>query len=1134
MGLNGANSAIQRLLGEKFYPRSPRGLQLALTIALTMTLALSGCQEESGSSKKLSSPVNVENLSAINIANVGHYGLAGSCRDVEGKLRVSLINESSSQEVTSDSLDCSNKGAWTVALDASSLNEGTIKVVVRHEDALENIHEYPQGEVMKDVTAPLAPTMTSASKINHNNFKQYGLGGSCGEEGQVVGVELRDSATTANVARPESDAICSSGAWSAKINTTNLSDGVIRLILSLKDIAGNPVTATIASKKDIVLPSIEATTFKSYIIASTQADYALSGTCSEAQREVTVRVVKPSDAASAVTPLSQPRCQGNNSWTTTVNATTLPEGPLAIIVSHQDDVGNEQTHSLTVTKDTVVPDLAVNALDAINAETSETTLRTFPIRGTCSEGDRVITVSLRDAVGHSVSPSGVVTCPTLGGNWSTQLNAISLANGTVTVSAQYRDVAGNVRVAASQELEKDTGLPTASISEGTSNILAATQTSYSVSGACSEDGRDVRVTLADDSQALSPSTPVACSSQQWTANFDASALSEGSVKISVTTQSSSGKNSVLVTKSVIKDVIPPATLLFSSDPLPAVNARNVSAYSLSGTCSEGERAITVILTDSAAAVASPSGAVTCPTSGGSWLAQLDASSLAEGRLTASAQYSDVAGNVKKATPRMVEKDTQLPTVGISESPPNILATNQASYSVSGICSENGRNVTVTLADGNKTLSPSAPVSCDSHQWTAGLDVSSLAEGKVTIAAAMQDSSGNASAEVVKSIVKDVTLPTLALSQDPLPVINVSNLSAYALSGTCSEQGQEVTVQVANRDGGGALSNQVSIATQPSCGGNGQWSLQVNASGLADTVGKTGHVISITITHRDQVSNSALLSVSTTKDSTLPTVQITTFAPYIVASTQAAYTLSGTCSEAQREVKVSLANPSNAATAATPSTQPRCQENNTWTTKINASALPQGSLAIAVGHKDSFENEQTHNQTVTKDTIVPDLAINALDVINAATPGATLSAYPVTGTCSEEGREITLTLTDSAGSTASPNGTVTCLIPGGRWSAQLDVAALAKGTLIASARYSDAAGNVKVAVPQEVEKNTQLPTASISESALNILLTTQASYGVSGACSEDGQNVTVTLSGGSQTLSPNAAVSCSSNQWDGEL
>ena len=64
-------------------------------------------------------------------------------------------------------------------------------------------------------------------------------------------------------------------------------------------------------------------------------------------------------------------------------------------------------------------------------------------------------------------------------------------------------------------------------------------------------------------------------------------------------------------------------------------------------------------------------------------------------------------------------------VGIGESAPNILLVTQASYAVSGTCSEDGQNVTVTLTGGGQMLTPSDAVSCNSQEWTASFDASSL-------------------------------------------------------------------------------------------------------------------------------------------------------------------------------------------------------------------------------------------------------------------------------------------------------------------------------------------------------------------------------------------------------------------------
>ena len=432
MGFKGANPATQRLLSERFHPLSPGVLKRAKVLALTMTLALLGCQggSDSGNSKKLSSPADVDNLSAINIANVSRYGLGGSCRDVEGELRVFLINEGSSQEVKSDPLDCSSEGVWAVELDATSLDEGTIKVVVSHEHASASVRKYSQGEVVKDVTAPLAPTIAIASKINQSNFRQYGLGGNCGEEGQVVGVELGDSATTANIARPEEAVICSSGAWSAEINTTSLLDGAIRITLSLKDIAGNPGTATIASKKDIVPPTVQVTTFAPYVVLSTQAAYALSGTCSENGQSVTVTLA---DGSKTLSPNAAVSCSSKQ-WTAGFDASSLAEGNVAIAVATRDVAGNASAPVVkTVVKDIQLPTLSLAQGQPTNIALSNSAQ--YVLQGSCGEEGQVVGVELRDSAGAAniARPAAAVTCTS--GSWRAEINSESLRGWSHQYSA---------------------------------------------------------------------------------------------------------------------------------------------------------------------------------------------------------------------------------------------------------------------------------------------------------------------------------------------------------------------------------------------------------------------------------------------------------------------------------------------------------------------------------------------------------------------------------------------------------------------------------------------------------------------------------------------------------------------------
>ena len=262
-------------------------------------------------------------------------------------------------------------------------------------------------------------------------------------------------------------------------------------------------------------------------------------------------------------------------------------------------------------------------------------------------------------------------------------DASSLAEGNVQIAASIQNAVGSASLLATKTVVKDTQLPTVSINRNIFNIILASQANYRVDGNCSEKGQSITVTLSDGNQALTPKTAAPCSSNQWAVHFNATALNEGSVEIAVSIQDVAGNTSAPVAKTVVKDIVPPAILTFSQNPLPVISLGNVSAYPLSGTCSEGERVIMVALTGPENVVVESDGTVICPTSGGSWSVQLNASSLADGTVYATAWYSDAAGNVQLIHPNAVKKDTRRPTVGISESAPDILAATQASYSLSG-------------------------------------------------------------------------------------------------------------------------------------------------------------------------------------------------------------------------------------------------------------------------------------------------------------------------------------------------------------------------------------------------------------------------------------------------------------------
>ena len=83
-------------------------------------------------------------------------------------------------------------------------------------------------------------------------------------------------------------------------------------------------------------------------------------------------------------------------------------------------------------------------------------------------------------------------------------------------------------------------------------------------------------------------------------------------------------------------------------------------------------------------------------------------------------------------------DTIVPTVAITVFP-DITGANQTNYGFSGTCSENGREVTVSV-DG---INPAVQPTCTANAWSvSGMDVSAASEGSINILADHTDLAGN--------------------------------------------------------------------------------------------------------------------------------------------------------------------------------------------------------------------------------------------------------------------------------------------------------------------------------------------------------------------------------------------------------
>ena len=158
--------------------------------------------------------------------------------------------------------------------------------------------------------------------------------------------------------------------------------------------------------------------------------------------------------------------------------------------------------------------------------------------------------------------------------------------------------------------------------------------------------------------------------------------------------------------------------------------------------------------------------------------------------------------------------------------------------------------------------------CGVGGWDQTTDLSALSDGSITITADHSDDSSNDALQASSTVIKDSTLPTVAIT--PSPSINLANVSAYNLAGTCSENGRAVGLRF--DDGGGNQVNESPLCSM------GAWDQTTDLSALNDGS------ITIIADHSDDSSNDALQASSTViKDTVLPTVGIMSSPPAINAA-----------------------------------------------------------------------------------------------------------------------------------------------------------------------------------------------------------------------------------------------------------
>ncbi len=787
----------------------------------------------------------------------------------------------------------------------------------------------------------------------------------------------------------------------------------------------------------------------------------------------------------------------------------LAEGELSIHASVTDFYGNVVDATDTTIKDTFAEVSAkIDGKGDSYLNLSEITNSDLLGEINFVESDQPISITITDSQGKTLR------FETINDDAAWQINDAdlsSLAEGELTVLAETVDIAGNP-ASATSTIIKDT-LATITVDfEGNGdrflNQAEVSTTQLFGSIANIEDGQTVTITVTD-SQSLEKTFESTINAGKWTVNnADLTDLAEGELTVLAETSDIAG-NPASATNTIIKDTAANITTSFDGKGDEYLNIVETPITDLFGTVEniEDGQTVTITITDSSGA----ENIYTTTVNNGKWtVSGADLTTLAEGQLTVTTTATDIAGNTTSATDT-ITKDT------LAEITANFEANSDSFLNKSEIDAkttlfgdidfvEDNQSVTVKVTDNNgKAITLTTSVINGAWQID-DIDLSTLADGELTVTAEVIDLAGNP-ASTTNTIIKD-TLATITANFDGKgdEYLNRDEISVTDLFGSVSnvENGQTVAIKVTDSNG-----LEKSFETTVI---DGKWTIE--DADLTDFAEGELTVIAETV---DLAGNTSSTSNIIIKD---------TF-------TGISANFDGKGDEYLNRVEIpvtdllgKIENVEDGQLVTITITDSNGLEKIYTTTVINGNwtvdnadlaGLSEGELTVLAETVDIAGNPASATSTIIKDTlatITVDFEGNGDRFLNQAEVSATQLFGSIANI--EDGQTVTITVTDSQGLEKTFESTISA----GKWIVNnADLTGLADGELTVLAETSDIAGNPASATNTIIKDTTANITTRFDgkgDAYLNLVETPVSNLFGTVENIEDGQTVTITIADSSGT------------------
>ena len=401
---------------------------------------------------------------------------------------------------------------------------------------------------------------------------------------------------------------------------------------------------------------------------------------------------------------------------------------------------------------------------------------------------------------------------------------------------------------------------------------------------------------------------------------------------------------------------------------------STSAFTVSGTCSENGRTVSV-----AGSGVATGNTPTCTSGAFSTTVTLNSG---DGSKAITATQTDAAGNTNSAVSASVTLDMSAPVVTVSY--PSFGAAGQTGIIFSGSC-ETGLSV---FFNGAGVSNAPQIATCSAGVYTTTVSFTS-GEGNKVVNVSQVDLAGNTSVALSRTVVRDQTLPTISFGSVSPSVVKSTGTASFVLTFSDNVGVDSVTLAssdvILNSTGTASCSKAVTgsgtstrTVTLSSCTGNGSVTISLPANVLTDTA----------------LNNSAAAGPSGTAltvDNTAPVVAFTS--PANSSSVQSTFTLAGTC-ESGAVVILSAVTPTSTACS-----------SGTFSQSVTIAA-PDGAKTVTATQTDSAGNTSSAaSLSLTRDTVAPALAL-ASNVSGQVFVEASSAGNIITGTC-ESGLNVVL-------------------------------------------------------------------------------------------------------------------------------